>query len=166
MFWDRTEPTLFRAGTVPETVPVRSLSSALWSRFSLPSNFVNGHSVVLWPIDTDGVSWSLVCLLVCWSPLWVLQFSEKKCYNGGHHDNQWWWPDVRLGVLRRLTSLSSDDSVLTTTMWYRQFMELTESSSCGRINSLFNFCCEKLTLWWVQWLPVLDMSLLSTSILY
>jgi len=25
MFRDRTEPTLFRAGTVPETVPVRSL---------------------------------------------------------------------------------------------------------------------------------------------
>ena len=27
MFWDRTEPTLFRAGTVPETVPVRSLET-------------------------------------------------------------------------------------------------------------------------------------------
>ena len=29
MFRDRTEPTLFRAGTVPETVPVRSLTITL-----------------------------------------------------------------------------------------------------------------------------------------
>ena len=29
MFRDRTEPTLFRAGTVPETVPVRSLAAAV-----------------------------------------------------------------------------------------------------------------------------------------
>ena len=33
MFRDRTEPTLFRAGTVPETVPVRSLLN--WYRADL-----------------------------------------------------------------------------------------------------------------------------------
>jgi len=30
MFRDRTERTLFRAGTVPETVPVRSLKVYIW----------------------------------------------------------------------------------------------------------------------------------------
>jgi len=50
MFRDRTKPTLFRAGTVPETVPVRSLATTvIWCRrhtchHTHVTREVNGHT--------------------------------------------------------------------------------------------------------------------------
>ena len=51
MFRDRTEPTLFRAGTVPETVPVRSLLfvhalKGKWLELST-SNFVHVYYIAV-----------------------------------------------------------------------------------------------------------------------
>ena len=38
MFRDRTEPTFFRAGTVPETVPVQSLAGIVSKRLNVGSH--------------------------------------------------------------------------------------------------------------------------------
>ena len=93
MFRDRTKPTLFRAGTVPETVPVGSLVSTLklsrWIQWNLSNNTFAATSVrpsTSFSTDTDTIP---LCVVSKRNTTWLkitasdATLTDINCEGGG-----------------------------------------------------------------------------------